>query len=55
MPAVIQAHFAKCGICPGHSVNTNDIEKCEWEDLQRHIDCPSTSNMFLNVGECLYH
>jgi len=43
MPAIIQAHFAKCGICPGSSVNTNNIEKCEWEDLQSHIDCVPTT------------
>lgn len=53
MPAVIQAHFAKCGICPGSSVNTNNIEKCEWKDLQSHIDCPLTSNKFVNVDECI--
>lgn len=53
MPAVIQAHFAKCGICPGSSVNTNNIEKCECEDLQSHIDCHSISSKFLNVDECV--
>lgn len=53
MPAIIQAHFAKCGICPGSSLNTNSNEKCEWEDLQSHIDYPSTSNRFFNVDECV--
>lgn len=53
MPAVIQARFAKCGVCPGSSVNTNNIEKCEWKDLQSHIDCPITSNKFVNVDECI--
>ena len=47
----IQNHFAKCGICTGSSLSTIDIENCEWEDLQNHIDCPSTSNKFLNVIE----
>jgi hypothetical protein len=53
--SVIQNCFTECGFGIEDAVGTeeDDQDNSDWVELQGHVDCPSTSDKYLNVDQLI--